>query len=344
MNAIKEMLVPRLVAVQPTFLHRPDQEEVLNKILSEGFKRRRDHSLSETVWRALATEEAVKAGHTVDQKELYEAGKVLKEIVTGVWNFLPREWAADWQEITGEALIVHTFAGSGNLLEGGYVVLRRADGTHVLEHTYGPEGRGEEYARPWDLFLVHQMDVPDDVYAELDWADETDPDRLAAGRDADPTARAEEIAIVGDTHGWDNIDSYPLHLTGHELRLRWEDESWEGEIAENARNLVSADNYDIEAVPATLYEILTLCDLVGEDFDTYVAQARELRRKTLDADPRKDHNTHFAATLLRTQLNESRTSVLMPDRMTLILRGKDNETSRLVFDPTDKTWKAKPFE
>lgn len=334
---VRDKLVPKLGAVQPTFLQRPDQEDFLKKLLSEGFKRRRDSSLYEIVWRAFGSTGA-------NNNALSEAALTLKEIVTGVWYCRPREWALDWQEITGESLEVHRFAGSGNILEGGYVVFRRADGTHVLEHTYGPEGRDDKEVRPWDEFHVHQMDVPDDVYAELDWVGETDPDRLAAGRDKDPSVRAEEIAIVGDEHGWMEIDHQPLMLTGKELRLRWEDEDWDEETAENAKNMVSSGNYDIEAVPAALYDILTLCEQTGNDFDAYVAEARKLRRLTKDTDALRRSDAELDAGLIRDRLNVVPPSVLHREGVTLLVRVGLDEEERIVLDPADRTWKVKPFE
>jgi hypothetical protein len=275
---------------------------------------------------------------------LERIGTKMKEIVRGIDKFIPPEWARDFQEITDRVLGISQFAGSGNLLEGGYVVFRRPDGTCYLEHTYGPARGDEEEPVPWDRYEVHVCDVPDDVYAEFDWVGEKRKARLKAGRDKDPAVRAEEVTMIGDEHGWANIDTYPLRLTGQELRERWEDEDWEAEVADSGRNYRSSlELKGLGALPTVLYELLTFAKKDKLDFDEALATARKLQRSTEDADADEtEQDVSFVARKIAEALTNAKVSVYS-NTPTLLVRADPDQVERIVYDPETQTWAVKPY-
>lgn len=101
----------------------------------------------------------------------------------------------------------------------GWGVWRDEKGQHYLEYM-----RQEKAGAilPWTMLLVYRADVPEDVYKEHDWAAEgSHKDEIEQGRSDDPKTRAWALYYLGDSHGWENIDGYPLRLSAEELRERW---------------------------------------------------------------------------------------------------------------------------
>lgn len=333
---ILDMLIPKLVAVQPTFLRRPDQEAVLKKLLIRAVNRKM--KLSDLVEDELGT-----PGHEGRTHHVLDAADTLSDIVEGIENLDPPEWADDWQAITEQRLEIDRMAGTGDILEGGYVLYRMIDGTHLLEHTDGVVGEGS--LQPWSVVEVHQRTVPDHVYEELDWAREKDtPDeRLRAGVDADPKVRAAEVAAIGDHYGWANIDDYPIRLSGKEALARFEKEDWDARIAGNAEDLQPTEDYNVDNVTGLLFDILTYCEHKKQDFDERVAHARALRRNTVEADP-WGAPASWQASRLADLLNAKPDILVHGPELSIVVRLGPNDTERLVYDDEAKTWKVKPWE
>ena len=173
---------------------------------------------------------------------------------------------------------------------------------------------------------------------------ETDEDRLAAGRDKDPCVRAEEIALVGDHEGGENLDSYPLRLSGKELRLRWEREDWDEMTAEDGRGYQSSlEPPGLSNLSAVLYELLTLAEREKEDFDEALARARKLRRITDAADENEaEQDVSYAARRIAEALTKNPVSVFSNIPF-LLVRADGNQVERIVYDPATKTWAVKPY-
>lgn len=79
---------------------------------------------------------------------------------------------------------------------------------------------------------VWRYSLPDDVFAEHDWAVKdiksiastmgTSAAALrAAGTSKNPQDREWALSAIGGHHGWDNIDGYPLEMRPSEMRKRW---------------------------------------------------------------------------------------------------------------------------
>jgi len=80
-------------------------------------------------------------------------------------------------------------------------------------------------------YWVYRFSVENDVFMDLSWV--KDWDRVAryagilpvefwrAARSRDPLDRAQVYRIVGEYHGWENIDSDPEKYTREEMEKRW---------------------------------------------------------------------------------------------------------------------------
>lgn len=80
-------------------------------------------------------------------------------------------------------------------------------------------------------YLVYRFDVEKDAFKDLNWVH--DWDRIAAfvgmstealfrmGYSEDPLERAEVFRLVGEYHGWENIDENPARFTREEMEKRW---------------------------------------------------------------------------------------------------------------------------
>jgi hypothetical protein len=139
--------------------------------------------------------------------------------------------------------------GDVNPIEyGGYFVYRDETGTYTEEAELllePPEDATEErwtvYRVPLDRcklirgYLVsakYKADWPHPLPSYDEWfhkdlegvADSMDWDideLREAFCSADPLKRAEAYRAVGDYHGWENLDSYPLTLTREEVETRY---------------------------------------------------------------------------------------------------------------------------
>jgi hypothetical protein len=337
---LRDVVLDLLVTENPKKLDVPTREayeDYVCPLLKACYDTRNQHGVTEAVWRA-----GKDFGVSYNGQVLERIGTKMKGIVRAIDRFLPPEWARDFQEITDRVLEVSRFAGSGNLLEGGYVVFRRPDQTYYLEHTHGPARGDDVDLVPWDLFEVHVCDVPKNVYSEFDWVNEKRKARRKAGVDKDPLVRAEEVALIGDEQDWANLDSYPLRLTGWELRKRWEDEDWEDEVADSGRNYRSnLESKDLDTLPAVLYELLTLAERNKINFDEALATARKLRRATKDADAR-EQDVSFVARQIAEALTKAKVSVYS-NTPTLFVRADPDQVERVVYDPETQTWAVKKY-
>lgn len=346
MTSIKEGLLPLLLKLNPKGLQEPTDEAYepfLKPLLLAYWKAGREPS------QALIN--TVTGWKCDEQSRAYRGLEwLLRGAIQDVHRMKPEVYP-DFQAITEISLIIHEFAGSGDIFDGGYVVVRQADGRHQIEHIYGPEGiDGEVDPRPWYAYHVHQRDIPEDVYKEFDWVEETDAYALLRGRDPDPCVRAEEIAQIGDEHGWANIDEYPLRLTGVELKERWltpqdsDHHDWPRVIAtETEENLFSSATQSAAEGPSAaalvIYDILTWCDVNEVSFESVVSEAAELRRRTKNADAEGEQkNADWAAHLIRNQLNTAKPSALMPINARIIVCVGDDERVELKLDE-DEEWK-----
>jgi len=81
-----------------------------------------------------------------------------------------------------------------------------------------------------DRYTVYRFDIEDDPVKDLNWADwfaivdtmgvsVTELGEMSIS--PNPLQRAELYRMVGDHHGWDNIDGYPLRLSRPEMEERW---------------------------------------------------------------------------------------------------------------------------
>lgn len=338
---LRDAVLDLLVTENPKKLDAPTRDayaEYVKPLLIACFDHQKEDSATGPVY-------LVPFGSApIDHPAMARIGTRMREIVRAVDKFLPPQWTRDFQEITNYTLEISRFAGSGDLLEGGYVVFRQPDGTHYLEHTHGPRRGDDVDPVPWDTYDVHRVDIPDDVYEELDWVGETDEDRLAAGRDKDPCVRAEEIALVGDDEGWENLDCYPLRLSGKELRLRWEREDWDEMTAEDGRGYQSSlEPPGLSNLSAVLYELLTHAERKKEDFDEALARARKLRRITNDADENDaEQDVSYAARRIAEALTQKDPHLSLPPCY-LLVRAEFQEMERIVYDEAKGVWVVKPY-
>lgn len=90
----------------------------------------------------------------------------------------------------------------------------------------------DDDARPSVKVTLWRYSLPDDVWHEHDWAVKhiprmasnvgMDPEYLEdLGTSENPSRRSEAIQFIGNYHGWDNIDGYPLRTTAGAMRTRW---------------------------------------------------------------------------------------------------------------------------
>lgn len=116
---------------------------------------------------------------------------------------------------------------------GGYLMRVRPNGGRdksytQIEYTDAPENEPEG-GNDAHVFTVYRAPIPPDVAAECDWADiaavaghvgvyEQDWRKAAHGTILE---RAFCLKSIADYYGWPNLDSFPLELTGKELRKRW---------------------------------------------------------------------------------------------------------------------------
>lgn len=138
--------------------------------------------------------------------------------------------------------------------DGGFV-FQDSDGRVTLEYAMAPPDDHPWFRRngykAYDLplrtapYTVYRVDVSEDVKKDLSWLKSKDWAAIAAhgnGEDtktegenlacflskrAEPLQRAMIYWDVANHFGWNNLDDYPLWLTGEELAERWGlDESW----------------------------------------------------------------------------------------------------------------------
>lgn len=113
------------------------------------------------------------------------------------------------------------------------------DGDALFKTNHGIQGEHWETSsdddnddRPTVKVSLWRYSLPDDVWLDHDWAvkhirrmasnvgmDHEDLKDL--GRSTKPSDRAEAIEFIGNYHGWDNIDGYPLETTAGGMRRRW---------------------------------------------------------------------------------------------------------------------------
>jgi hypothetical protein len=150
----------------------------------------------------------------------------------GVKDWRPGKWTKH-----GDVLVrVAGNLGDKNPFDyGGLIVFdvwqREPEHQYVAaEFWFEPEeGKGDHYE-------VYRFNVEPDVLKDLDWIASSDTgnwdviaenagierhviERMAVSND--PLERAQVYRMVGDYHGWENIDSYPVALTREEIEVRW---------------------------------------------------------------------------------------------------------------------------
>jgi hypothetical protein len=131
---------------------------------------------------------------------------------------------------------VFGFVGDADpLTHGGGVVYPTEHGPYLAfwyglnDYTQSPTITSDPEEDEW-TFQVHQVEVPDDVVAEYDWIDwdgvamsydQEMHELVAWGRHPDPAARAQLLyQLVGYISSHD-LDSYPVDMTGLEIKKRW---------------------------------------------------------------------------------------------------------------------------
>lgn len=62
----------------------------------------------------------------------------------------------------------------------------------------------------------HPAWFADDIDSAASFVGQDAQELIDALCDPDPCMRAEAYRAIGDYHGWENLDSYPLHLTQEE--------------------------------------------------------------------------------------------------------------------------------
>ena len=79
---------------------------------------------------------------------------------------------------------------------------------------------------------VWRYDLPDDVFADHDWArkdaaaiarthGQSVNSLIAASTSRDASERQWALDMIAGYHGWDNIDGYPLEISASEMKRRW---------------------------------------------------------------------------------------------------------------------------
>jgi hypothetical protein len=319
--------------------HR-DYRALIKPLLKECYQ----HGMENNLYRVV--QRVVSKAWPYSSVTLHQLCMDVQKIVKGL-DDPESERVKDFQAVTGCAVEIAQMAGSGDLLEGGWVLYRDADGQHRVEFTHGPEQYyTHDEPPPWAVFRVHRCDVPDDVYAEFDWAaDHISDDTRERGRDPDPRVRVGEMESIGNAHGWENLDDYPLRLTAAELRLRWDREDREADIAQDVRDDLY-DKYKVGGLVSSVYDLLTYCDDEGVDFEAAVAQARALRRKTKDADAKEQDSTdvHFAAGRFVTAINNHNSNYWLPEEGYLVVHDGKNGVERIDREPGTEVWRVHPFE
>lgn len=148
---------------------------------------------------------------------------------------------------------IGTIGDDHPLENGGGIVFETDDGTIWIEYAEAPCEDDPWFARngykSYDLplrnarYTVYCVEVREDVKADLSWV--KDWARIAShGNGETPKVEGEALAYslssrappmtrafiywdVALYYGWENLDSYPLRLSGAELAVRWGlDPSW----------------------------------------------------------------------------------------------------------------------
>ena len=231
---------------------------------------------------------------------------------------------------------VDRFAGSGDVMDGGFILYRRPDGSHFIEATGGIPDNVEH--APWLLLHVYRRDVPDDIWKEFDWAE---PDAVmsfvdgdaADGTDPDPMTRAHLITNIGDYHGWRNIDDYPLTLSLHELRLRWENEDDDKGALEAADESLQGGDYGASEPMGALYNLIVKAEKEGWNMEGMVLEAFRLRRRALGTPPTYQSasgDAEFIAEDLANHLNTKTNDWWRPFRV--LVHGPKLEAATVHFD------------
>ena len=160
---------------------------------------------------------------------------------------------------------IHRCAYDGDLLDGGWILFLREDGTYEIEGTTGPEREVDsgEVVAPWETFNVFMVPVPLDVYAEHNWLAPTREER-ENGRSEDVIERAEELASIAKNFGWSNLDHAPRVFSAKELRDRWDHV-----------------NTDKEATGSDFYDAL-----IGANMEAFLkAVVRSVQHRATACDP-----------------------------------------------------------
>jgi hypothetical protein len=202
---------------------------------------------------------------------------------------------------------LHEFSGSGEFFDDMWVLFE-ADGQTRLEFWRRADGRDED-TTPQTIFEVFRHDIPEDVYADQDWAHasavasyigDTEEKVLAEGKDENSVTRAHCLVDIANYYGWENIDSYPLRLTAVELWERWGDDK-----RDDPRHDLLDDQYDgcildgrevdktrlaglQEAGVERLLSALVSAGMGGWDFWKALGEASYLHAKMRNADEKPD--------------------------------------------------------
>jgi hypothetical protein len=202
------------------------------------------------------------------------------------------------------------FAGNGDILDGGWILyFDEEHSEYVLVHTSGrnKDPEGNRGSAPWDSYDVRRVIIPADVYEEYDWAERSN-DNLSVlnGKSEDAKVRALEVVSIGDYHGWDNLDSYPISLSGKEISERWELDELDVDTREAFGEACGrVTSYDVEEEVALLYAARTTYETNERSFFEDLRDAHRLRTEAQDyiAAEQKQSDAAWFVDALLTSMN-----------------------------------------
>lgn len=181
-----------------------------------------------------------------------------------------------------DATEVDRFAGSGDVYQGGFILYRRENGEHFIEATQGI-AEDDDNQPPWLLLRVYRHDVPDDVWAEFDWAEKdavvsfVDGD-VNDGTSEDPMTRAHVMENIASYHGWENLNHDPLVISLHELKKRWDDKDDDDDAVEAVDQALSGADWGADEV-GFLYNLLVKAEAAKWNLEAMLLEAMRLRRR-----------------------------------------------------------------